>query len=143
MLRDLLRRSWRPAWVGLALIAAALAAGFGLAALDGSRRINILAPPVLGLVLWNLLVYLALAIGAGRRLRAGARGAAPFARSVARGAGRRLAPLLARTAEVDTLLGAAVRRFAADWSEAAPRCSQHLRRWLHLGAAARPRPGFT
>ncbi len=72
-----------------------------------------------------------------RALRTDAPGAAPFTRSVARGIGRRLGPLLARTPKVDTLLGAAVRRFAADWSEAAaPLLGQHLRRWLHLGAAA-------
>jgi hypothetical protein len=89
------------------------------------------------LVLWNLLVYLGLAIGGVRSLRAGARGAAPFTQSVARGIGHRLGPLLTRTATVDTLLGAAVHRFAADWSEAAaPLLGQHLRRWLHLGAAA-------
>jgi hypothetical protein len=132
-----LHRSGRPAWVGFVLLAAAVATGIGLSALDGSRRINILAPPVLGLVLWNLLVYLGLAISGVRSLRAGARGAAPFTRSVARGVGRRLGPLLARTVKVDTLLAEAVRRFAADWSEAAaPLLGQHLRRWLHLGAAA-------
>ena len=137
VLRDVLLRSRRPAWLGLVLLAAVFATGGGLSALDGSRRINILAPPVFGLVLWNLLVYLGLAIAAVRRLHAGTRGAAPFTRSVARGVGRRLGPLLARIAEVDTLLGAVVRRFAADWSEvAAPLLGQHLRRWLHLGAAA-------
>jgi len=137
VLRDVLRRSSRPAWVGLVLLAAAVAAGVGLSALDGSRRINILAPPILGLVLWNLLVYLGFAIGGVRSLRAGVRHTAPFTRSVVRGVGRRLGPLLARTVKVDTLLGEAVRRFATDWSEAAaPLLGQHLRRWLHLGAVA-------
>ena len=56
---------------------------------------------------------------------------------MSRGVARRLGPLLARTAQVDTVLGEAVRRFAADWSEAAaPLLGRHLRRWLHLGAAA-------
>ena len=137
VLGDILLRARRPAWPGLLLLAAAFAAGSGLSALDGSRRINILAPPFLGLVLWNLLIYLGLAIGAARRVLAGARAAAPFARSLSRGAARRLGPLLARTAQVDTVLGDAVRRFAADWGEtAAPLLGQHLRRWLHLGAAA-------
>lgn len=137
VLRDVLFRSSQPAWVGLALLAAAAATGAGLSALDSTRRINILAPPLLGLILWNILVYVGLAIAAARGRRAGARGAAPFTRSVARGVGHRLGPLLARTAKVDTLLGAAVQRFAADWSEAAaPLLGRHLRRWLHLGAAA-------
>jgi hypothetical protein len=136
VLKEIQRRARRPAGTGLVLVVAAFAAGLGMSALDGSRRINILAPPLLGLVLWNLLVYLVLAIGAGRRLRPGVRAAMPFARSVSRGIGRRLGPLLERTVQVDTVLGAAVRRFVADWSEAAaPLLGRHLRRWLHLGAA--------
>lgn len=52
----LARRAWRPqAW------AWAVAAGllFGLAAnlIGGAQRINLLAPPVWGVVAWNLLVY--------------------------------------------------------------------------------------
>ncbi|MHB8834200.1 MAG: DUF2868 domain-containing protein [Candidatus Methylomirabilia bacterium] len=137
VLRDVLQRSRLPVWASLVLLAAAFAAGIGLSALDGSKRINILAPPVLGLLLWNFLVYLGLAIGAALHLRKPAAGAAPSARVLGRWIGRRIGPLLAKTAEVDTLLGAAVRRFAVDWSEAAaPLLGQHLRRWLHVGAAA-------
>jgi len=136
VLRDILRRSRPPPWTGLLLLAAAFATGAGLSALDGSRRINILAPPVLGLILWNLLVYLGLAIGAALHLRKRAPGAAPPTRTIVLWIGRRLGPLLAKTGEVDTLLGAAVRGFAADWSEAAaPLLGRHLRRWLHAGAA--------
>lgn len=137
VLREVLLRSRPPVWFGSLLLAAALATGVGLSALDGSRRINILAPPILGLVLWNLLVYLGLAIAAARRLGDRAPSDAPFGRTVARGVGRRLGPLLARTEAVDTLLGVAVRRFTADWLEtAAPLLGCHLRRWFHLGAAA-------
>jgi hypothetical protein len=137
VLGNILLRARRPAWPGLLLLAAAFAAGGGMSALDGSRRINILAPPFLGLLLWNVLIYLGIAVVAARHLLPGARAAAPFARSVSRGVARRLGPLLARTAQVDTVLGEAVRRFAADWGEAAaPLLGRHLRRWLHLGAAA-------
>lgn len=137
VLKEILRRAHRPAGTGLVLVAAAFAVGLGMSALDGSRRINILAPPFLGLILWNLLVYLVLAIGAGRLLRPGTRAAKPFARAVSRGIGRRLGPLLERTVQVDTVLGEAVRRFVADWGEAAaPLLGRHLRRWLHLGAAS-------
>jgi hypothetical protein len=118
---------------------AAFAAGIGLSALEGSRRINILAPPFLGLLLWNLLIYAAVAVAAVRRVRGGARAARPrpFARSLARGIGRRIGPLLARTAQVDTVLGEALRRFAAEWGEAAaPLLGLRLQRLLHLGAAA-------
>lgn len=137
VLRDVLRRSRLPPWANFVLLAAAFGIGAGLSALDGSKRINILAPPVLGLVLWNLLVYLGLAIGAVLHLRKPTPEAASSTRGPVRWIGRRLGPLLAKTTEVDTLLGAAVRRFAVDWSEvAAPLLGQHLRRWLHLGAAA-------
>ena len=137
VLGDILLRARGPAWAGLLLLAVAFAIGVGMSALDGSRRINILAPPFLGLILWNLLIYLVLALGAARHLLAGGRAAAPFARSVSRRVARRLGPLLARTAHVDTVLGEAVRGFAADWGEAAaPLLGQHLRRWLHLAAAA-------
>ena len=50
--------SWGP--VTLALLAAGLVLGASLSALDGSRRINVLAFPLLGLVAWNLCVYAAL-----------------------------------------------------------------------------------
>lgn len=137
VLKEILRQAHRPTGAGFVLMAVAFAVGVGMSAQDGSRRINILAPPFLGLVLWNLLVYLVLAIGAVRRLRPGARAAKPFVRSVSRGIGRRLGPLLERTAQVDTVLGEAARRFAADWSEAAAALlGLHLRRWLHLGAAS-------
>ena len=89
VLREVLLRSGPPAWVGALLLAAALAAGASLSAFDGSRRINILAPPVLGLVLWNLLVYLGLADRrrqAKWRRRAGRRAVRPH------GDARRRAP---------------------------------------------------
>lgn len=137
VLRDILKRARVPGWAGLVLLAVAAAAGFAMSAMDGTRRINILAPPFLGLLVWNLLVYALLATGAAHRLLTAARAAAPFARSVSRSVGRRLGPLLAKTAQVDTLLGQATRRFAADWSEAAaPLLAQRVRLWLHLAAAA-------
>jgi Protein of unknown function (DUF2868) len=54
--RALARRLWRPAWW---LAAAALGLLVGLLAdtIGASQRINLLAPPVWGVVLWNLLVY--------------------------------------------------------------------------------------
>ena len=137
VLEDLLARSGWPTWLGIALLVAALASGYGLSAMNESRRINILALPFLGLLAWNLTVYLWLMIGGVRRIVAGARAATRLAGSAVRGIGRRLGPLVARTARVDTVLGTAVRRFIADWSDAAaPELAQHLRRWLHLAAAA-------
>jgi hypothetical protein len=137
VLEDLLARSGWPAWIGLALLVVAAASGYGLSAMNDSRRINILALPFLGLIAWNLLVYLWLAMGGVRRIMAGATAATRLAGSAARGIGRRLGPLVARTVRVDKDLGAAVRRFVADWSDAgAPVLAQQARLWLHLAAAA-------
>lgn len=47
-------------WIGWLLVAAALGAGFLVDAVNAEQRINILAPPILAILLWNLLVYLVL-----------------------------------------------------------------------------------
>ncbi len=68
-LRWLARRGWRPAW-----LAAALSIGLLLGALADSlgsaQRINMLAPPVWGVIVWNLAVYLGLLLQVGRGLPA-------------------------------------------------------------------------
>ena len=51
---------WRP-WAGWLVIAAALLAGLLLDALSADKRINILAPPILAILLWNVAVYVMLA----------------------------------------------------------------------------------
>src|SRR5579871_6241899 len=42
-------------WLGRLTLVVALLMGVSLSALDGSRRINILAFPLIGLLAWNLL----------------------------------------------------------------------------------------
>ena len=49
-------RGWRWLWLLLA-VAAGLVCGVAVDAIGGAQRINLLAPPVWGVVLWNLLVY--------------------------------------------------------------------------------------
>ena len=49
-------RLWRPAWTALALLLG-LVLGMMVDSLGPEGRINLLAPPVWGLVLWNLGVY--------------------------------------------------------------------------------------
>lgn len=135
---ELLGRAAWPGWAAALLLATAFASGLGLSAMSGARRIDILAVPFLGVVGWNLLVYAALLLGWLHR-RVAARGAPPAARGgwTTRVLARRLAPLLKQTARVDTALGEAVRRFAADWAAAeAPRLAARLRVAIHLGAAA-------
>src|SRR5262245_3479156 len=67
IVRELLDHAQWPAWAGPAVMIVALACGFALAALDGSHRIDILAFPFLGLIAWNLLVYIVLATSWLRR----------------------------------------------------------------------------
>jgi hypothetical protein len=55
-------RAWRWLLVALAAALAALIVGNVL----GGQRINLLAPPVLGLIVWNLVVYVLLLFAAGR-----------------------------------------------------------------------------
>lgn len=54
--------AWR-AWVGWALLVLAFAAGVATDALSAGRHVNLLAVPMLGVLAWNLLVYLLLVLG--------------------------------------------------------------------------------
>ena len=53
---------WRP-WIAYAVVAAAFVVGFAVDRVGASQRINVLAPPVLVLLAWNLAVYAAIAMG--------------------------------------------------------------------------------
>lgn len=114
-------RAWR--WL-LPLAAVAIAAWVVGDVLGPSQRINLLAPPVLLLLAWNLLVYAALPWAGGRGLAAwmGRANEAARTRLATRGAA---APLLAARA-----------RFATEWAVLtrgvqAPRVAT----LLHLAAA--------
>jgi hypothetical protein len=126
-----------PWWLSALLLGLAGAAGFTLSALDGSRRINVLAFPLLGLVLWNLIVYLGLA---GRRLRAGIARELPrrpLARLLAQRGLAGARRIVARSAAFNVPLAAALGRFVGEWAEAAgPALAARATRLLHLGAAA-------
>lgn len=114
-------KAWR--WL-LLLLAVAIAAWIVGDVLGASHRINLLAPPVLGLLAWNLAVYVLLLVAAGRGPSSWLARAIEDARTrfAARGAA---APLIAARA-----------RFAAEWALA----TQGVQRWrvatvMH-GAAA-------
>ncbi|GAP37015.1 DUF3482 domain-containing protein [Piscinibacter sakaiensis] len=150
--RQVLARAARrePAWAewpappqplrgSVALLAlAALAAGLATQAIGPSRHVNLLAPPLLGLLAWNLAVYLALLLqwlrprhGTGAALDAGLGrlGAALGRRIAALGA----APPEASGRAGDSAPWVAARR--AWWPIAAPRLAARLAAALHLGAA--------
>lgn len=116
---------------------AGLFVGFSLSALDGTRRINVLAFPLLGLVLWNLVVYAALIAGWIKSPQS----AAPLPRWLpslaARAATSRVAALVSRSRAFNALLAEALARFLAEWQEAArPLILARASRILHLAAAA-------
>lgn len=121
---------WRA--VGPAIVAAGLLLGAGLSALDGSRRINVLAFPLLGLVAWNLAVYAVVAARAVRRPQAPA-GGSLLANLFVRPA----AVLVARSRTFNAPLAEALGRFLAEWQQAArPLLVARAARVFHLAAAA-------
>ena len=126
-----------PWWAVAVLVAAAFASGLGLAALDGSRRINILALPILGVVAWNFAAYAVLGLVALRRgLGAGVKPAVKGHGWLGGVIGRRLGRLFAASTEVAPPLSDALSRFAVDLGHAlVPLIARHLRRSLHLAAA--------
>jgi hypothetical protein len=127
----LLGPSWRP---DLVLAVAGLILGAALPVLDGSQRINVLAFPLLGVVGWNLAVYLVLAVAL---LRRGKIGAAP-ARSMLASAGSWLARrAIAASRGFNAPLAEALQSFARQWLDAArPLLAANAGRALHLAAAA-------
>lgn len=145
----LLQASRGARWPGPLLVV--LAAGLGLAtqALGPTQQLNLLAPPLLGLLAWNLLVYLGLAAAAlahmARRGRAGRRSSGAHGQPSAEDMpGHAAAPppaglrrLLAAPAMKATAGHPALARFVARWSTlAAPLWSARAALWLHAAAAA-------
>ena len=122
-----------PAWVGWALPLAALALGIVSNELGGGRQLDIIAFPLLGMLVWNLVAY---ALLLGRTLLRG--------RSVERRGGNGLARLIGRLAEpavrkldAQPIVGRAIRRFTGDWLSASAALSYgRASRTLHLSAAA-------
>ena len=123
--------AWRP-WIGLALPPAALVAGLLFDRLGDRGHVNVLAFPLLALILWNLAVYLLLLATPVLRAVRGSRHTAP-------GTGLRdwLQRLALRAVpRADDLPGSAAARFAQDWlALSAPLNAARVARTLHLGAA--------
>jgi hypothetical protein len=111
-------------WLVLA-VPAALLLGVLSDSVAAAERINILAPPLLGVLAWNILVYAALLATALRRPRPAAAATGPLRRWLLAWAGR----VAAGTP--------AVARFAADWARAAQALhGARLAAVLHAAAAA-------
>ncbi|MEO8755496.1 MAG: DUF2868 domain-containing protein [Casimicrobiaceae bacterium] len=125
---------WRP-WVATAVVTCAFALGFFLDQVGHAQRINILAPPVLGLLLWNVIVYLAIIAGYVMRYGEDSR------RGPLRGALIRVAGAWSRSRPRPSAGGAALRNtmlaFVGDWARCAtPLYGVRAARILHLAAAS-------
>lgn len=120
---------WRP-WVSTVIVVLAFALGVFLDQVDAARRVNVLAPPVLGLLLWNLFVYLAVAIGYVLRYGDDAM-AGPLRRAVTR-----VASGLSLPRRAGPLRGA-ILAFVDEWARrSAALYGMRSARILHLAAAA-------
>ncbi len=125
---------------GRAVVIAAAIVGLATDAIGPSKQVNILAPPLLALLAWNLLVYAVLIFGAVRRAAGSPRAAA--SRPAAFGPRAWFSALLDRLARVRGPAAAwrrrpALARFAADWSQAAaPLALTRAAALLHAAAAA-------
>lgn len=123
--------TWRP-WIGWALALIVLVTGLASDAVNADKRINILAPPLLALLVWNLAVYVVLGTRAllhvaNRR----ARTPGAFARTLAR-----LARASASSALTEHPAGA-VTHFLRDWARATSALTAaRVARVLHVAAVA-------
>ena len=143
-LATLLQMGERPAsWV-LLLPIVAFIAGVAVDAIGGSQRINLLAPPVWAVVLWNLAVYGVLAWPAAA-VPHGVRGVGVRGVRGVRGVGgvhallARWAAPAARWASSNSPAGntPALQSFAAAWARvAAPATLARAALLLHMAAAA-------
>lgn len=125
---------WRR-WIGIAIIALAFLAGVVIDRIGDGRQINLLAPPLMGVLAWNLVVYaLLLASPVLRALGAHDFAAGPLRRAIARVAGG-IDRLPRREAKGP--LGTAITSFVNDWGKrAAPVYNARAARLLHWAAAA-------
>ena len=120
---------WRP-WIGVVLPLAALAIGAAAEHIADRGRVSILAFPLLGIVAWNLAVYLWRAVRKLSGLGGGKGGQSGWTRRLVAGVradlGRR----------VQGPLAGALGNFAVDWARrSAPLVAARAARVLHLSAA--------
>lgn len=119
---------WRP-WVASAIVGIAFVLGLFVDQVGAAQRINLLDPPVLVLILWNLAVYAMILVGYVVRY-GDASGPGPLKSLIARAGGG------AARARGDNAVRDAIVAFGTDWSRrAAPLYAKRASRILHLAAA--------
>jgi hypothetical protein len=122
---------WR-SWIAYAVVTTAFVVGVAVDRVGDSQRINVLAPPVLVLLVCNLAVYAAIAMGYVIRY-GDASAPGPLRRTVVRLATR--APTI--NARVGEPFSSALATLATDWARvAAPLYNARAARILHFAAAA-------
>ncbi|MEP6546361.1 MAG: DUF2868 domain-containing protein [Gammaproteobacteria bacterium] len=104
-------------WLGRAVLGLAVIVGLSLSTLDGSRRINILAFPLIGLVAWNVFVYALLIAAHLKRKGELHDGSYWSARIYERWIGARIDGLLKQSRRFNAPLAAALRRFVGEWMQ--------------------------
>ena len=127
--------TWR-SWIGYAIVAAAFAVGLAVDRIGPRERVNILAFPLLGLIVWNIGVYALILIrGLAGIASDKARGLGPIARAVARfahGAPRRFG-----VGEKEESTTSALADFAESWGRvSAPLLAARVGTILHAAAFA-------
>ncbi|HEY0044462.1 MAG TPA: DUF2868 domain-containing protein [Allosphingosinicella sp.] len=124
-----------PAWLDWLVPIAAFVLGLIANELDSGQRLNIIAFPLLGMLAWNLAVYLLLALNLARgALRRGGEGRRP---GLFAGLLERIGGLARARADTHSPMGRALTRFAGDWLlYARPLTYRRSARLLHLSAAA-------
>lgn len=122
-------------WLGLVVLAVAFVVGFGMSALDGQKRIDVLAFPLLGLLAWNFLVYLVTLLAALRPRKVESSGSV-LSSWYARWIQKRADALMRRSSHFNVPLAQAMQRFAGEWATIArPLLSLRAQRLFHFGAA--------
>ncbi|MDH5538025.1 MAG: DUF2868 domain-containing protein [Rhizobacter sp.] len=138
--RCLAGRLWRPMWLVLAVLFGLLL-GVAADSVGGSRRIDLLAPPVWGVIVWNLAVYGLLLWGALRALLARRR-TAPGAWSRwlhhLLGPARALrSDARAKTTSLTPDVATVMQRFGAVWTRAStPLTAARVGALFHVAAAS-------
>jgi hypothetical protein len=125
---------------GLVLLAAFIF-GVVLSLLDSRVRIEILAFPLLGLIVWNLVVYAVLVLSAFRRRPGASATTRPLQSGwslwPARWTWQRAAKLIKQASFYHRPLAAALRRFSEEWWPLAqPLLVWQGKRLFHFGSAA-------
>lgn len=120
---------WRP-WIGIALPLAAFAIGAAVEHIAERRQMNILAFPLLGLIAWNVAIYVVLLVSGAMSLARHSSSEPGWLERLVAGAGSNIG------ARVPGPLARAVANFGVDWvRRSAPLLIARAARVLHLSAA--------